>query len=218
MAPPPGSLVVDLDELGPESAKSHPGVRLVRSAEHGPHGPRAGRARQEIDYGRRGKGYLFGALVPTTGAVLTAPYRGRTTTNWVDFLDRVDAWLPPEVERIYAIQDNLSAHRAMDVLLWSLLHPRWEFVFQPTYAAYLNLLESWWKILRSLAFKGRRFNNWGRDRAGRRRGDRLLERPHTSLPLGPAPSPSRGSSAPRAPVRYRYPAQGRLNATCGTDH
>jgi hypothetical protein len=135
-------------------------VRLVRSAEHGPHGPRAGRARQEIDYGRRGKGYLFGALVPTTGAVLTVPYRGRTTTNWVDFLDRVDAWLPPEVERIYAIQDNLSAHRAMDVLLWSLLHPRWEFVFQPTYAAYLNLLESWWKILRSLAFKGRRFNNW----------------------------------------------------------
>jgi transposase len=135
-------------------------VRLVPSAERGPHGPKAGRARQEIDYGRRGKGYIFGALVPTSGAVLTAPYRGRTTTNWVDFLDKVDAWLPPEIERVYAIQDNLSAHRAMDVLLWSLMHPRWEFVFQPTYAAYLNLLESWWKILRSLAFKGRRFTSW----------------------------------------------------------
>jgi len=27
------------------------------------------------------------------------------------------------------------------VLLWALAHPRWEFVFQPTYAAYLNLIE-----------------------------------------------------------------------------
>ena len=68
--------------------------------------------------------------------------------------------LPPEVERVYAIVDNLSAHRATDVLLFSLAHPRWEFVFQPKYAAYLNLIESWWKILRSLALKGRRFQTW----------------------------------------------------------
>ena len=135
-------------------------MRLVPAAEPGPPGPKAGRARQEIDYGRRGKGYVFGALVPTTGDVLTACYRGRTIASWVDFLDKVDAWLPAEIERVYAIQDNLSTHRATDVLLWSLAHPRWEFVFQPTYAAYLNLIESWWKILRSLAFKGRRFEAW----------------------------------------------------------
>jgi hypothetical protein len=30
-------------------------------------------------------------------------------------------------------------------------------VVQPKYAAYLNLIEPWWKILRSLALKGRRF-------------------------------------------------------------
>ncbi len=45
-------------------------------------------------------------------------------------------------------------------MLWSLTHPRWEFVFQPTYAAYLNLIEPWWKVLRSLALKGRRFASW----------------------------------------------------------
>jgi hypothetical protein len=39
-------------------------------------------------------------------------------------------------------------------------HPRWEFVFQPKYAAYLNLIEPWWKTLRSLALKGRRFATW----------------------------------------------------------
>jgi hypothetical protein len=37
--------------------------------------------------------------------------------------------------------DNLNVHSAYDVLLFSLAHPRWEFVFQPTYAAYLNLIE-----------------------------------------------------------------------------
>jgi hypothetical protein len=46
------------------------------------------------------------------------------------------------------------------VLLWALAHPRWAFVFQPTSAAYLNLIEPWWKVLRSLALKGRQFETW----------------------------------------------------------
>jgi hypothetical protein len=83
-----------------------------------------------------------------------------TTANWVDFLEQVDTWLPTEAEPVYAIVDNLSTHSAPDVLLFSLAHPRWEFVFQPTYAAYLNLIEPWWKVLRSLALKGRRFETW----------------------------------------------------------
>ena len=149
--------MICLDEMGPESAKSHRGARLLRAD---PTGARRTRATQEIDYGRRDKGSIFGAFVPATGAAFTMPYAGRTTANWVDYLDLVDAWVDPDVERIYAILDNLSTHRAMDVLLWSLTHPRWEFVFQPTYAAYLNLIEPWWKILRSLALKGRRFATW----------------------------------------------------------
>ena len=72
----------------------------------------------------------------------------------------MEGWLPADVERVYALLDNLNVHRAWDVLLFNLAHPRWEFVFQPTYAAYLNLIEPWWKILRSLAFKGRRFETW----------------------------------------------------------
>ena len=46
------------------------------------------------------------------------------------------------------------------MLLFCLWHPRWEFVFQPKYAAYLNLIEPWWKVLKSLAIKGRRFETW----------------------------------------------------------
>ena len=123
-------------------------------------GQRRTRATQEIDYGRRGYGYSSGSSCPPPGDALTAPYAGRTTANWVDFLERVEDWLAPAVHRVSAVLDNLPAHRALDVLLWALAHPRWEFVFQPTKAASLNLIEPWWKVLRSLALKGRRFARW----------------------------------------------------------
>jgi hypothetical protein len=130
-----------------------------------PAGPEAERARQEIDYGRRGTaGYVFGALQPATGEAFTLTYERRTTVDWVDFLGAVEAWIDPAVERVYAVLDNLNIHSAPDVLLFGLLHPRWEFVFQPKYAAYLNLIEPWWKVLRSLALRGRRFEAGPRSR------------------------------------------------------
>jgi transposase len=152
--------VICLDQMGPESAKSFPGQALVRPAAVPEPPTPAERARQEIDYGRRGKGYIFGAFRPATGEAFPQPYAGRTIANWVEFLERVDAWVPQETETVYAILDNLNVHRATDVLVFSLAHPRWEFVFQPIYAAYLNLIEPWWKVLRSLALKGRRFDTW----------------------------------------------------------
>ena len=142
--------------MGPQASKSYPGRQLVKPA-----GPRAERAKQEIDYGRRDvAGYVFGALQPATGAAFTTTYERRTAVNWVDFLGRVESWIGPAAERVYAVVDNLNIHGGMDVLLFALAHPRWELVFQPKYAAYLNLIEPWWKVLRSLALKGRRFEAW----------------------------------------------------------
>ena len=86
--------------MGPQASKSYPGQQLVRPA-----GPAAERAKQEIDYGRRGvAGYVFGALQPATGAAFTRPYERRTTTNWVDFLSAVEAWaeIAQAVERATA--------------------------------------------------------------------------------------------------------------------
>lgn len=153
-------MIVCLDEMGPEAAKSFPGQQLVRALPDPKRVKPAERAKQEADYGRRGKGYIFGAFQPASGEAFTEPYGGRTIVNWVDFLERVEDWIPAAAERVYAILDNLNVHRASDVLLFSLTHPRWEFVFQPKYAAYLNLIEPWWKTLRSLALKGRRFQTW----------------------------------------------------------
>ncbi|HEU5380452.1 MAG TPA: transposase [Ktedonobacteraceae bacterium] len=120
----------------------------------------AGRARQEIDDGRRAKGSVYGAFRPATGSAFTASFPRRALEYWITFLEQVDSWVGPDTERIYAVLDNLSMHRATDGLLFCLTHPRWEFVFQPTYAASLNLIEPWWKTLRCLALKGRRFETW----------------------------------------------------------
>ena len=148
-----------MDQMGPVSAKSYPGSEPVRASPDAAGVP-AERAKQEIDYGRRGKGYIFGAFQPATGEAFTHEYDSRSARNWADLLERVEEWVGADIARVYAIVDNQSVHRATDVLLFSLAHPRWEFVFQPRYAAYLNLIEPWWKVLRSLALKGRRFETW----------------------------------------------------------
>ncbi len=146
--------------MGPAGAKRFPGQPLVRALPD-PAGQRpVERARQDADDGRRGQGDVFGAFQPSTGEALTVPYQGRTTANFADFLEQVEAWIPAEIQRVDAILDNLSAHRATDVLLFRLAHPRWAFGFQPKYAASLNRIEPWWKGLRSLALKGRRFDTW----------------------------------------------------------
>ena len=147
--------MICLDEMGPVAAKSYAGRALVQTKTRP-----AERARQEIDYGRRGKGYVFGAFCPATGEAFTLPYPARGSAAFVDFLDHVERWIPRTAEQVYAILDNLGSHRTTDVLLFLLAHPRWEMVFQPKYAAYLNLIEPWWKILRSLALAGRRFETW----------------------------------------------------------
>jgi hypothetical protein len=78
----------------------------------------------------------------------------------VAFLSQVEDWVPEDAERVCAIADDPSSHRAPDVLPFMLAHPRREMVLQPKYAAHLNLIEPWWKVLRPPALAGRRFEAW----------------------------------------------------------
>jgi hypothetical protein len=101
--PPEGSVVLNLDEMGPQSPKSTPGQQLVHAAPGvGPDGQQrpAERAKQEVETGRREKGgSVFGAFRPATGEAFTRPYDKRNGANWVDFLEHVEAWVPAEVGR-----------------------------------------------------------------------------------------------------------------------
>lgn len=149
--------------MGPVKATTYPGQKLVRPWEAGP-GPGddrkpRGRSVIELDHGYRGSGYVFGAFVPATGAAYTCWKQKRRLEDWLDFLVQVELWIPARIERIYAVLDNLPIHHHLEVLLFATVFPRWEFVFIPRYAGYLNLIEPWWRTLRSIALNGRRFEN-----------------------------------------------------------
>ena len=72
--------MICLDEMGPVSAKSYPG-REPLCIQPEP----AGRAKQEIDYGRRGTGYIFGAFRPATGEAFTQPYGAPSSLSDLTF-------------------------------------------------------------------------------------------------------------------------------------
>jgi hypothetical protein len=157
--------------MGPQAARSFPGQHLVKPA-----APAAERAKQEIDYGRRGSGYVFGAFQPASGAAVTRPYERRTAANWVDFLSDVEAWIDPAVERVYAVVDNLSTPSSADVLLFSLLHPRSRVRFP---ADLRRLPQPDRALVEDPQVTGPErppLRDLGRDRTGGRAGHRLLER------------------------------------------
>jgi hypothetical protein len=132
--------------MGPVSAKTYLSRRW---ADQG-HSPKA-----EADYGRRAKVWTFGAFEPKTGKAFTCCRERRRSCDFVAFLEQLlKTW--PEGELIL-ILDNLSIHRSLEVQLWALANERVRFLFQPTYAPWLNLIEPWWKTLRSLALTGFRF-------------------------------------------------------------
>jgi transposase len=144
--PPADTHVLCLDELGPLSVKTYLTSRWS---------PAGYRPHSVPDYGRRGKLWVLGSFEPASGDIVTLTRLSRRTADFLTFLDAViEHW--PQGQLIF-ILDNLSVHRALDVQLWALAHPRVSFLFQPTYTPWLNLIEPWWKTLRSLALNGRRF-------------------------------------------------------------
>ena len=140
--------MICIDELGPLTARTYIGKGWA---------PIDQPLRVAPDYGRRAFLWVFGAFEPKTGNAFTVCSVRRRSLDFVTFLDQTaQHW--PNGELIF-IMDNLPVHKTMDVRLWAFAHKRVRFLFQPTYAPWLNLIEPWWKTLRSLALAGHRFEN-----------------------------------------------------------
>ena len=134
--------------MEPLAVKTYPGEQWL---------PGPNRATFEPDYGRRGKLWVFGAFEPATGqaALLLSPRRD--SASFVQLLEQVIIQFPSQ--RWLLIEDNLSIHTSRHVTLALAAWPNVQVQFIPKYACWLNLIEPWWKQLRSLALKGRRFEN-----------------------------------------------------------
>jgi len=139
--------VICVDELGPLTVKTYPGEEWLQ----GDH-----RATFEPDYGRRGKLWVHGAFEPATGQATILTSAGRDSASHIQLLEKVMIEFP--AERWLFIEDNLVIHTSREVRLALASRPEIQVQFLPKYACWLNLIEPWWKQLKSLALKGRRFD------------------------------------------------------------
>ena len=148
LTPPPRTRVLCLDELGPLAIKTYPGGEWVSEGSH--------RATFEPDYGRRDTPvWVHGAFEPATGQASFILSDKRDGTSHIRLLEHLLAQFPSN--RWLLIEDNLSIHKSRDVQVALLAWPEVQVQFIPKYACWLNLIEPWWKQLRALALKGRRF-------------------------------------------------------------
>ena len=138
--------MICIDEMGPIAVKTYPG-------EEWKSGP--GRATFEPDYGRRGKVWVHGAFEPATGKATIVMSPSRDSASHIQLLEQVITQFPSD--RWLIIEDNLSIHKSRQTRLALAAWPEMRIQFIPKYACWLNLIEPWWKQLRSLALKGRRF-------------------------------------------------------------
>ncbi len=146
MAPPARTRVICLDELGPLAVKTYPGEVWQ---------PGRNRATFEPDYGRRGVLWVLGAFEPATGEAAIVLSPRRDSASYIQLLEKMVMTFP--ADRWLTITDNLSTHHSRETTLALAAWPEIRTLFIPKYACWLNLIEPWWKQLRSLALKGRRF-------------------------------------------------------------
>jgi transposase len=104
------------------------------------------------DYLRHGTTTLFAALEVATGGVIGKCFPSHTSTEFVKFLDHVDANVPKEVE-VHVVMDNYGTHKTDLVKRWFLKHPRYHIHFTPTYSSWINQVERWFALLTQRAIK-----------------------------------------------------------------
>jgi hypothetical protein len=126
------------------AAKAYPGPSWA-DAGHRPH--------FKPDYRRDGYVWANRALAHRTGKALVETAATRDTATWLHFLDRLHGFVPGG--EVYLVVDALPLHWTVETMLWNWGHPRFHFVPLPKAAAWLNLIEGFWKVLAQRALHGR---------------------------------------------------------------
>jgi transposase len=138
LEPPHHALVLCVDEKSQIQALSRSQPVLPM---------RAGQLKRRThDYMRHGVTSLFAALDVATGKVLGKCYRRHRSVEFLDFLKRIDAAVPAELN-IHLVLDNYGTHKTALVRQWLQKRPRYHLHFTPTHASWLNQVERWFALL-----------------------------------------------------------------------
>jgi transposase len=146
--PLPEATAVCVDELGPVSPRTFPPAPGWSLDGH--------RIKAPLEYSRGPeKVWVFGALRVKDGNSLTFTSRSRNSKSYLKLLKKIERAIPQGL--IYLIADNLRIHDSALVRKWLEGHPRIKHAFIPKGAAWLNLIEGWWRIFRRQAIAGQCF-------------------------------------------------------------
>ncbi len=102
--------------------------------------------RRTHDYVRHGTTTLFAALDAKTGKVIGKCYRRHRATEFLKFMRLIDESIPANLD-VHLILDNYATHKTPQVRRWLARHPRFHVHYTPTYASWINLVESWFAVL-----------------------------------------------------------------------
>ena len=136
MSPPEHALVLCCDEKSQVQAldRTQPGLPLKK-----------GRAATLThDYKRNGTTTLFAALNVLDGQVISQCQQRHRHIEWLKFLKQIDSQTPKD-KALHLIADNYATHKHPKVQKWLTKHKRITMHFTPTSAAWLNMVERFFR-------------------------------------------------------------------------
>ena len=143
-------MVISFDEKGPESLCPKHGRGWA---------PRGRPERHRATYNRRhGVRYLVGALDVHADYLRIRPRPRRNGASTLEFMRQIRLAYPKRI-RIYWIQDGLSSHWTPAIRAWADAN-NMELVPTPTYASYLNRIESTFGAIDEFVCKNADYLDW----------------------------------------------------------
>ena len=104
------------------------------------------------DYKRHGTTTLFAALNIATGAVMTQCKPRHRHQEFLQFLRHIEDNVPQDLD-VHLIVDNYGTHKHAKVKTWLARRPRFHVHYTPTYASWLNQVETWFNIITRQAIR-----------------------------------------------------------------
>lgn len=158
-----GDIIVPCDGhmIHTVSYDEKPGIQAVANKypDHEPT-PENGFVRRDYEYVRLGTLSLLAGIDLLTGEAVPLVSESHKSSDFIRFLKILDEKYP-EGDTIRLILDNHSAHTSKETKLYlaSLPENRFVFVFTPTHASWLNMIESFFSKMTKQMLKGIRVSS-----------------------------------------------------------
>lgn len=132
-----------------------PGIQAIANvADDLPPTEEHGTIKRDYEYKRLGTVSLLAGIDLQTGEAIPLVSNSHNSADYIEFLKKLDKKYP-KGDTIRLVLDNLKVHRAKKVIEYlSTVEGRFEFVFTPKHASWLNLVESFFSKMTKQMLKG----------------------------------------------------------------